>query len=108
LIRNQRGKLKGTVMSALAATIQVVVVLWAALEFAWVQAPLVGKNKNLPRTKTNQNGANNYPKKWTKSSVKTTRTASQIGLKISKFDSVIKEKTSSIKHFNFKTHFRFS
>tara|TARA_B110000285_G_scaffold228875_1_gene292573 strand:+ start:483 stop:806 length:324 start_codon:yes stop_codon:yes gene_type:complete len=105
LTKNQREKLRDTVMTVANLW---VVVPWAALVFAWVQAPLVGKNKNLPKTKTKQNGANNYPKKWTKSSVKTTRTASQIGLKISKFDSVIKEKILSIKHFNFKTHFRFS
>ena len=85
---------------------EVAVVPWAASASAWDQVPLVLKRKSLIRTINNLNGVNNYQRKSTKSSKKTTKIAYQIGLIIFKWDSVKNEKKSSIKDINFKMHFR--
>ena len=63
---------------------EVAVVPWAASASAWDQVPLVLKRKSLIRTINNLNGANNYQRKSTKSSKKTTKIAYQIGLIIFK------------------------
>lgn len=99
MIRKSKEGLKGTVM-LIKAPVQAE--QWAASVFAWDLMPSV-KKQNPQKTKTKLNGVFNFLKKLMKSSVKTTKTVSPIGLKISKNDSLMTVRISLTKDTSSKT-----